>query len=152
MDKAQLGKLTEKMDCWMKDSNMEALMNVASTVTVWDFNTALGDTISEKYESIYVKMVEVSNVMVRKGSKGYFWVCTSPEAMTLFECTLKLRTTESVDYFPMGVTDRQYMGTLDRRWRLYADPMFPQERILIGCGTTCKPENLARISIANFII
>jgi len=32
----------------------------------WDFQTALGDTIREKYESKYVRIVEVSNVINRR--------------------------------------------------------------------------------------
>ena len=35
-------------------------------VATWDFQTALGDTIREKYESLYVKVIEVSNVINRK--------------------------------------------------------------------------------------
>lgn len=38
------------------------------TVGVWDANTALGDTIMEKYESLYIKLVELSNVLVAKGA------------------------------------------------------------------------------------
>ena len=33
---------------------------------LWDFQTALGDTIKEKYESLYVKIVEVTDVINRK--------------------------------------------------------------------------------------
>lgn len=32
----------------------------------WDFNTALGETIREKYESLYVKVVEVSSILTRR--------------------------------------------------------------------------------------
>ena len=35
-------------------------------IATWDFQTALGDTIREKYESQYVKIVEVTNVVNRK--------------------------------------------------------------------------------------
>lgn len=35
-------------------------------VSVWDFQTALGDTIKEKYEGLYVKLIEVRNVCTRK--------------------------------------------------------------------------------------
>lgn len=39
---------------------------IKKQVPVWDFQTALGDTIKEKYESLYVKVIEVSNVCLRK--------------------------------------------------------------------------------------
>lgn len=32
----------------------------------WDFQTALADTIREKYEPLYVKVVEIANVVNRK--------------------------------------------------------------------------------------
>lgn len=32
------------------------------TVCMWDFNTALGDEIKNKYESEYVKVVEINNI------------------------------------------------------------------------------------------
>lgn len=35
-------------------------------VSTWDFETALGETIREKYESLYVRVVEVSNIIHRK--------------------------------------------------------------------------------------
>jgi hypothetical protein len=51
----------------------------------WDFQTALGDTIREKYESLYVKVVEVSNVINRKMVRGQAnWVVASPEVASMF--------------------------------------------------------------------
>jgi hypothetical protein len=62
------------------------LRNNAGTVAAWDFNTALGDTIKEKYESLYVKVVEVSNVVHRKTLRGGCnWLVTSPEVASIFE-------------------------------------------------------------------
>lgn len=43
-------------------------------VPVWDFQTALGDTIREKYESLYVKIVHVSNVVFRKTLTQQNWL------------------------------------------------------------------------------
>ena len=52
----------------------------------WDFSTALGDTIKEKYESLYVKVVEVTNVVHRKTLRGGAnWIVTSPEVASIFE-------------------------------------------------------------------
>ena len=42
------------------------LDNNKNKVAVWDFNTVLGETIKEKYESLYVKVIEVYNVINRK--------------------------------------------------------------------------------------
>jgi hypothetical protein len=68
------------------------LRNNAGTVASWDFNTALGDTIKEKYESLYVKVVEVSNVVHRKTLRGGCnWLVTSPEVASIFETPMKVR-------------------------------------------------------------
>lgn len=41
----------------------------------WDFQTALGDTIREKYENEYIKVVEVSNINSRE-VKSQTWLST----------------------------------------------------------------------------
>ena len=108
------------------------LRNNAGTVAVWDFNTALGDTIKEKYESLYVKVVEVSNVVHRKTLRGGCnWLVTSPEVASVFETATAGFAPAPSDTFTssLGV---QYVGTINNRWRLYKDPLFPQGQILLG--------------------
>ncbi len=108
------------------------LRNNAGTVAVWDFNTALGDTIKEKYESLYVKLAELSAVVHRKTLRGGCnWVVTSPEVASMFEtATAGFAPTPSEGFTSsLGV---QYVGTISNRWRLYKDPLFTQGQILAG--------------------
>jgi hypothetical protein len=108
------------------------LRNNAGTIAVWDFNTALGDTIKEKYESLYVKVVEVSNVVHRKTLRGGCnWLVTSPEVASVFETATAGFAPAPSDTFTssLGI---QYVGTVNNRWRLYKDPLFPQGQILMG--------------------
>ena len=108
------------------------LGNNAGTIGVWDFNTALGDTIKEKYESLYVKVVEVSNVVHRKTLRGGCnWLVTSPEVASIFETATAGFAPAPSDTFTssLGV---QYVGTVNNRWRIYKDPLFPQGQILMG--------------------
>jgi hypothetical protein len=108
------------------------LRNNAGTVAAWDFNTALGDTIKEKYESLYVKVVEVSNVVHRKTLRGGCnWLVTSPEVASIFEtATAGFAPAPSENFTSsLGV---QYVGTVNNRWRLYKDPLFPAGQILMG--------------------
>lgn len=108
------------------------LRNNAGTVAAWDFNTALGDTIKEKYESLYVKVVEVSNVVHRKTLRGGCnWLVTSPEVASIFEtATAGFAPTPSETFTSsLGI---QYVGTVSNRWRLYKDPLFPPGQILMG--------------------
>ena len=104
----------------------------AGTVSAWDFNTALGDTIKEKYESLYIKVVEVSNVVHRKTLRGGCnWLVTSPEVSSIFETATAGFAPSPSETFTssLGV---QYVGTVNNRWRLYKDPLFPQGQILMG--------------------
>lgn len=108
------------------------LRNNAGTVAVWDFNTALGDTIKEKYESLYVKVVELSNVVHRKTLRGGCnWLVTSPEVASIFETATAGFAPAPSETFTssLGI---QYVGTINNRWRLYKDPLFPQGQILLG--------------------
>lgn len=108
------------------------LRNNAGTVSSWDFNTALGDTIKEKYESLYVKVVEVSNVVHRKTLRGGAnWIVTSPEVASIFETATAGFAPANSETFTssLGI---QYVGTVNNRWRMYKDPLFPTGQILMG--------------------
>jgi hypothetical protein len=104
----------------------------AGTVTAWDFATALGDTIKEKYEALYVKVVEVSNVVHRKTLRGGCnWIVTSPEVSSIFETATAGFAPAPSETFTssLGI---QYVGTVNARWRLYKDPLFPTNQMLMG--------------------
>jgi hypothetical protein len=108
------------------------LRNNAGTVASWDFNTALGDTIKEKYESLYVKVVEVTNVVHRKTLRGGAnWIVTSPEVASIFETATAGFAPAPSETFTssLGI---QYVGTVNNRWRLYKDPLFPTGQLLMG--------------------
>jgi hypothetical protein len=108
------------------------LRNNAGTVTAWDFNTALGDTIKEKYESLYVKLVEVSALIHKKTLRGGAnWVVCSPEVAAIFETATAGFAPAPSETFTssLGI---QYVGTVNNRWRLYKDPLFPTNQLLLG--------------------
>ena len=108
------------------------LRNNAGTVSAWDFNTALGETIKEKYESLYVKVVEISNVIHRKTLRaGANWIVTSPEVASIFETATAGFAPAPSETFTssLGI---QYVGTVNNRWRLYKDPLFPSSQLLMG--------------------
>lgn len=104
----------------------------AGTVATWDFATALGDTIKEKYESLYVKVVEISNIIHRKTLRGGAnWIVTSPEVASIFEtATAGFAPAPSNNFeSSLGI---QYVGQVNNRWRIYKDPLFPRGSILMG--------------------
>lgn len=108
------------------------LRNNAGTIAAWDFNTALGDTVKEKYESLYIKLVEISNVIHRKTLRGGAnWLVCSPEVASIFETATAGFAPTMSDTFTssLGI---QYVGTVNSKWRLYKDPLFPTGQILCG--------------------
>jgi len=108
------------------------LRNNAGTVSAWDFNTALGDNIKEKYESLYIKITEVTNVVHRKTLRGGAnWLVCSPEVASIFETATAGYAPASSETFTssLGI---QYVGTVSQKWRLYKDPLFPSNQILMG--------------------
>lgn len=108
------------------------LRNNAGTVAAWDFNTSLGDTIKEKYESLYIKVVEISNVVHRKTLRGGCnWLVTSPEVASIFETATAGFAPAPSETFTssLGI---QYVGSVNNRWKLYKDPLFPTGQILLG--------------------
>ena len=108
------------------------LLKNAGTVAAWDFSTSLGDTIKEKYESLYVKLTEISTIVHRKTLRGgaNFVVC-SPEIAALFETATAGYAPTMSDNFTssLGI---QYVGAVNGKWRLYKDPLFNQRDILMG--------------------
>jgi hypothetical protein len=108
------------------------LRNNAGTVAAWDFSTAIGQTIKEKYEALYVKIIEVSNVIHRKTLRGGAnFIVTSPEVASIFETATAGFAPAPSETFTssLGV---QYVGTVANRYRLYKDPLFPTSQLLMG--------------------
>ncbi len=104
----------------------------AGTVSAWDYSTALGQTIKERYESLYVKIVEMSNVIHRKTLRGGAnFLVTSPEVASIFETATAGFGPTMSDTFTssLGI---QYVGTINSKWRLFKDPLFPPGQILLG--------------------
>lgn len=108
------------------------LLNNAGTVSAWDFATAAGDTIKEKYESLFVKLVEISNVVHRKTLRGGCnWIVTSPEVASIFETATAGFAPAPSDGFTGGL-GIQYVGSISSKWKLYKDPLFKTNQILMG--------------------
>lgn len=108
------------------------LINGAGTVVNWNLATALGDTLKERYESLYVKVVETSNIIMKKTLRGQAnWVVASPEVCSIFETAVAgFSPAQSTEFeSTLGI---QYVGMVAGRWKLYKDPLFPVTKVLLG--------------------
>lgn len=136
------------------------IARTAGTVACWDFNCALGDTIKEKYESLYVKLHEMTNLLLKKGAAGYFWIAASPEVISIFETATAGFAPAPWDrgdiiggVMPLGLPAVSYHGSVNLRWRLYSDSAMPTNMVLIGCNDKREDKShYARLIVANFII
>lgn len=105
----------------------------AGTITTWDFGNALGDNIQEKYQALFVKLTEVSNIIHKKTLRGGAnWIVTTPEIASIFEAALSnYQVTGIQDSFTSGI-GVSYVGNVQNRWQLFKDPLFPANQILMG--------------------
>jgi hypothetical protein len=128
------------------------LLDNAGTVSCWDYNTSLGDTIREKYETLAYKIIEVAKVISHKITKPeFFWAALPSQLAVAVE--IGLDRTTIPDYIPMGGKDPRFIGTLMNRVKMYDCPCLPENKILIGCGTEPKDSShYAKISVCNFVV
>lgn len=77
--KKEFNIYTPKFETFLSYQEILDIQYNAETVGAWDFANSIGDTIMEKYESLYIKLVEITNILISKGAAGYFWITTSPE-------------------------------------------------------------------------
>lgn len=140
---ARDGRLVEKPTFYKfftHDELMELVEN-AETRCRWDANSSLGETVGEKFESLYVKMMELNEALIERGAAGVFWIATSPETASIFEirsigfCPSDHRT-DKFDFMAQGIRRIKYKGEINDRWRLYTNSEFPENLILMGVNDT----------------
>lgn len=127
-----LGVLAQEINLEIDREIIDDLRSNAGTILAWDFKTALGTNIKEKYESLYVKLAEASAVIHRKTMRAAAnWIVTSPEIATIFETSTAGFAPSPSETFTssLGV---QYVGSVGTRWKVYKDPAFKANQILFG--------------------
>lgn len=103
---------------------MTDLRNNAGTVAT----SVLIDDVYD-HEAIYIKMVEVSSVIHRKTLRGGCnWIVTSPEIGMVMAKANGWNTD-----FKFGIGGNVIkVGVLNGRWKLFVDPLFPANNMLLG--------------------
>jgi hypothetical protein len=89
-----------------------------------DVSSVLGDTIREKFESIYVKLIELTNELGK--SSNYF-----PDVIIVDEC---LSTVFECAYsFLLYDKDEEIVRVknINNRWDLYKDKSLPNDTLLL---------------------
>lgn len=113
--------------------NITNVSKNVGTTSVYDFNTAEGDTLREKFSHLYMQIAETSNVVHRKILHGGTnWILASADICAIFEmANAGFEPNEDAfkNGFGLGI---QCVGTINNRWKLYKDPLFKNNEILMG--------------------
>lgn len=130
------------------------------TISV-DFNTLLGDTIKERYEALYLKILELTRTIFKNGAVGYAWIISSPEITSIIETSTANFVPISSDRFtPNRFTyeatqipfdnELYEVGILSNRWKVIVDPIMTNT-MLIGIGDK-EPDNCKKLILENFYL
>ena len=108
----------------------EEIRENCATVGCWSFTGALGNTLKEKYGSLYVYLLEVCDIIRKKSDRECNFILTSSELLTLF--------TLHHDWRPQGVLTEEdfgYIHTINAR-RIYCSSSIPRNEMLLGVNPT----------------
>lgn len=110
----------------------DLLKSIGSMQSIF-FNDAHERSVMEKYHWLYTQLTSVSTNIYRETKIGYAnWILTSPEIGSVLECCTagfspSYNSTELLD--GMNVA---YLGTLNRKWKLYTTAALPAEQLVTG--------------------
>lgn len=103
------------------------IRNNADTVVHFDMKEAYGNIVREKYESLFTRLVEASNIVARKNLRGAAnWLVCGEHFARMF-------TEFSTGHFDVRkATKPVYLGTVHNRWKAYYDPVYPKNQAVFG--------------------
>lgn len=121
--------MTEKE--FFKRAVVERVRENAGTRAAWSWASALGDTVMEKFESIFVKLIELTNVLEAKGAEGELWLLTGTQMGEVLKCSASFSGDSTPPRDALGIL---YHGMINKRWRLWIDSKAPSNQMLLGAG------------------
>lgn len=129
---------------WKSEISHSEVMNLVknSEWHKWDFVTSLGDTIREKYESLYAEIRNLWKEM-EDLNIDLNWFITSPEISCVFETSRGFQPV-----YTKKKDDIIYKGNLYMQFRIYCDYNMPNDVILL---TDSKMTKGMCLNIENFV-
>jgi hypothetical protein len=127
------------------------LTNAGSTEAI-DWNDVVDPKDKDnKYKKYISRLIEITEMVVEKGGRGYFWLICSPHMSNVFASMRPLFTSEALDQFPLGYPIVLFMGILDKRWRIYSDLALKNDTMLMGCCFSKRHANYyCKIEVKNY--
>ncbi len=119
-----LGEIAESIRDQMIREVCTDLRNNAGTVASKDIEPGEID-----YEKIYLNIVEISGVIFRKTLRGGVnWLVTGPTIGKMLADAARIDIGE--------IKRPQYVFTMNGAWKVYVDPLYPNNEILCGNKST----------------
>lgn len=133
------------------------LIFIAGNTTHLDFNQLHGDTLKDKYSSLYCKFIQISTSLYRKNEYSPpNFIFTSPEIASLFEVVTAGFSPVGMDDEIVGKKKILCIGTLNCKWKIYSSFLVEESEMLLGYvenGEVFEKENfLSHVKISNFVI
>lgn len=147
-----VAKLRKKADAQLSSTNhemVELMLTLAESDGVYDFCDALGDTIMEKYESLYVTLVNTAKKLKSEDEPITGKIFANSEILSIFETATSGFIPK---WFPHDEPGVHQLGTINGRWKLYFDKDLPKDVILLSNEVAGKTPRFATIKVKNFII
>jgi len=140
-------------DCFFTHRLVEELSKAAATKERINWDQLFGETIEERRGDLYCSLKDHTQTIVKLGGKGFFWIVTSPElASILSSSKQEFNFSDAADQMPLGYDYVLFEGILQKRWRVYSDPLVPINQVLIGTGFRKKiSAYYAVLTIDNFV-
>jgi hypothetical protein len=88
-------------------------------------------SFDDRNKALFYQILEVANQIYRQSLRGAGnWVVTSPEVASKLESLMEFKPDDRTDNgFNLGITST---GTMNGQFRVYKDPLFPANLILVG--------------------
>ena len=127
-------------------------LNNAGSTETFDWITVVDNKNKDnKYKKFHSKLSEITEMLVQKGARGYFWLITSPQVSDILATMKPIWVSACLDQLPLGYPIVLHQGTLDKRWRIYSDLALTNNIMLMGAGFSKKHANYyCKIKVENY--
>ncbi len=136
--------------------DLEQFKESAKNKCCLDFNTTLGNTLSEKVKTLYIVLSRMQSIAKRDTGITPNVLVTSPLVLSLLEVTCGVWHKDGDT--PLNANHLEYAGTIyNGRWHIYIDPKTYQEHHITMCccqgGFICNdPPTTVKVSLTNFLM
>jgi len=85
-------------------------------------------------ETFYEKLIDIDTQIFKKTYRKTNWIVVPAEVAGFMEKMAGFRADDAatVEQKIISTGGRYFMGTLNSRWRIYVDPFFPANKVLMG--------------------